>query len=138
MKYYKLFRESGEPTFTIPLYLCQETREKLPDLWCRQSTVEEMREEIRQSIEPIDRYEYLVLDDEGKLRAMMVILPHYNPHHGVHLYTAYSFSADPGLLAGGYRWMVELGKGLSCDGVLFSRQVGEFEMSEKYKRLKHE
>lgn len=137
MKSYKFFREAGEPTYTIPLYLCQETREKLPGLWKRQPTVELMREELRQSIEPINRYEYLVMDDTGKLRAMMVIVPHYNPHHGVHLYTAYSFSAEPGLLAGGYRWMVGLGKALSCDGVVFSHQVGEFGMFEKYRPFKH-
>lgn len=138
MKCYKLFREAGEPTFTIPLYLCQETREKLPGLWKRQPTVELMREELRQSIEALDRYEYLVLDDTGKLRAMMVIDSHYNPHYGKHLYTAYSFSTEPGLLAGGYRWMIELGKGLDCDGVKLSRQVGEYGMFDKYIRLKHE
>lgn len=136
MKHYKLFKKAGEPTLTTPLYLCQHTRERLK-LWQR-LPVEQMQQELKQDIERLDRFEYLVTDDAGEIRAMMVIDLDNNPHYGSYLYPRYSFSTEKGLLSGGYKWIRYLAKTLKCDGFQITRQTGDYEINSKFKRFKDE
>lgn len=133
MQHYKLFKKAGEPTHATPLNLCQSTRERLK-LWQR-IPVEQMQQELRQDIERLDRFEYLVTDDAGELQAMMVIDSDHNPHYGSYLYPRYSFSAEKGLLSGGYKWINELAKTLKFDGFQITRQTGDYEITSKFKRL---
>ncbi len=127
----KLIRKAGEPTASIPLYLCQQTREQLPELWERLPTVEAMREDLRQDIEACDRFEYLVFDEAETLKAMMIIIANYNPHYGSYLAPAYAFSTEPGSLSGGYRWMKQLAKTLNYDSYLITRQIDKDTIQEK-------
>ena len=131
----KLLRKAGEPTASIPLYLCQQTQEALPEMWGR-LPVEEMREELRQDIEPRDRFEYLVSDDAGTIKAMMIIALDYNPHYGSYLAPLYAFSADKGALSGAWRWMKQLAKLLNCDHYLITRQVSEDEITTRKVKVK--
>ncbi|EEO4819393.1 hypothetical protein G6K72_000828 [Salmonella enterica subsp. enterica serovar Rubislaw] len=132
----KRFCKAGEETAAIPLYLCQQTRERLK-MWQR-LPVEEMREELRQDIEQLNRFEFLALDDAGTLKAMMIIDADYNPHYGSYLYPRYAFSTDKGRLIEGYQWLKELTRSLKYDGYVISRQTGEYEITSKFKRLNYE
>lgn len=132
----KTLRKAGEPTASIPLYLCQQTREQLPELWERLPTVEAMREDLRQDIEPRDRFEYLVSDDAGTIKAMMIIALDYNPHYGSYLAPLYAFSADKGALSGAWRWMKQLAKCLKCDNYLITRQISGGEITTRKVKVK--
>ncbi|END3518140.1 hypothetical protein ABFK60_001222 [Escherichia coli O13/129/135:H4] len=134
----KLFRKAGEPTLSIPLYLCQQTREQLPELWERLPTVEAMREDLRQDIEANDRFEYLSIGPAGEVQAMMIIIANYNPHYGSYLAPSYAFSTQPGSLTGGYRWMKQLAKALKYDSYLITRQLEHGEIKTKPIRIKHD
>lgn len=131
----KLLRKAGEPTASIPLYLCQQTQEALPEMWGR-LPLEAMREELRQDIEPRDRFEYLVSDDAGTIRAMMIIALDYTPHYGSYLAPLYAFSTDKGALSGAWRWMKQLAKALKCDNYLITRQISENEISTRKIKVK--
>ena len=135
MKHIKLFRKAGEPTYTIPLSLCQHTRERLK-LWQR-LPLEDMHRELKQDIESLDRFEYLVMDDAGELQAMMVIDSDHNPHYGNYLYSRYSFSTENNLLSDGYKWMKQLCKSLSFDGLLLTRHTGTYEITSRFKPLSY-
>ncbi|HID4300466.1 TPA: hypothetical protein ACXEZB_004388 [Escherichia coli] len=137
MEYIKTFRKAGEPTAAAPLYLCQEARSNLAN-WLHYETAEQMHTELNQEIQENDRFEYLAIDDAGKLRAMMVIYPHYDPHWGDHLFTRFSFSAEPGALSGGYRWMKDIAKLLKYKGYLITRQVSDSRIISDYKRLRND
>ncbi|EGJ5143354.1 hypothetical protein INE66_003639 [Salmonella enterica subsp. enterica] len=126
----RVFREAGEATASIPLYLCQQTREALPEMWGR-LPVEAMREELRQDIEPRDRFEYLVSDDAGTIKAMMVIALDYNPHYGSYLAPLYAFSTEKGALSGAWRWMKQLAKCMKCDNYLITRQISGNEITTR-------
>ncbi|EAQ0496837.1 hypothetical protein CTP45_07820 [Salmonella enterica] len=131
----KLFRKAGEPTAAVPLYLCQSTRENLK-LWQRHKTVEKMQQELAKEIESFDRWEFLALDEAGKVKAMLIIGKHRNAHFGYHLYISHAFSTEAGALTPGFRWVKELAKALRCDGYKLSRQTStEGEMLDKYYRL---
>ena len=123
----QIFRKAGEPTASIPLYLVEQTRQALPEMWQR-LTLEETQEDLRQDIEPRDRFEYLVSDDAGTIKAMMIIALDYNPHYGSYLAPLYAFSVDKGALSGAWRWMKQLAKALKCDNYLITRQVTEDEI----------
>lgn len=134
MDYLKIYREAGQATAAAPLYLCQETRERLTN-WQR-LPVEQMQAEIIADIEANDRFEFLVVDEAGKLRAMMVLYVDYDPHYGNVIYTRYAFSADKGLLASGYKWMKEIAKSLNLNGFIITRQLSANEIVNKFKELK--
>ncbi|EDI8735804.1 hypothetical protein GEM21_05425 [Salmonella enterica] len=128
-----LFRKAGEPTETIPPYLCQQARERLK-IWQR-LPVRQMREELRQDIEQLNRFEILEVDPFGLVLAMMVIDSDYNPHYGSYLYPRYSFSTENGLLSKGYQWLKQISKALNYDGFLITRQIDDFNFIHKFKRL---
>ncbi|EIE0653056.1 hypothetical protein LCU68_003987 [Salmonella enterica] len=134
MEYLKVFREAGQPTAAAPLYLCQETRERLAN-WQR-LPVEQMQAEIVSEIESNDRYEFLAVDEAGKLRAMMVLYVDYDPHYGKVIYTRYAFSAVEQLLTNGYRWMKELAQELKLDGFVTTRQEAPNKIVNKFNKLK--
>ncbi len=131
----KTYRKAGEPTASIPLYLCQQTQEALPDMWGR-LPVEAMREELRQDIESIDRFEYLVSDEDKTIKAMMIIDTDTNPHYGFYLYPRYAFSTEKGALSGAWRWMKQLAKCLKCDSYLITRQTGDSEITTRKVKVK--
>lgn len=131
----KLLRKAGEPTASIPLYLVEKTRQALPGMWQR-LTLEETREDLRRDIEPRDRFEYLVFDDAGTLKAMMIIALDYNPHYGTYLAPLYAFSADKGALFGAWRWMAQLAKLLKCDHYLITRQINDDEIATRKVKVK--
>ncbi|WP_407903970.1 hypothetical protein [Escherichia coli] len=99
-------------------------------MWQR-LTLEETQEDLRQDIEPRDRFEYLVSDDAGTIKAMMIIILDYNPHYGSYLAPLYAFSAENGALSGAWRWMKQLAKCLKCDSYLITRQVSGNEITTR-------
>lgn len=135
MEYLKVYREAGQPTAAAPLYLCQETRERLTN-WQR-LPVEQMQAEIVNDIQSNNRYEFLAVD-AGKLRAMMVLYVDYDPHYGRVIYTRYAFSSEPQALTQGYKWMKELGKELKLDGFITTRQESPNKIINKFNSLKEE
>ncbi|EEH7943827.1 hypothetical protein G3O90_004539 [Salmonella enterica] len=135
MEYLKIFREAGQPTAAAPLYLCQETRERLTN-WQR-LPVEQMQAEIVNDIQSNNRYEFLAVD-AGKLRAMMVLYVDYDPHYGRVIYTRYAFSSEPQALTQGYRWMKQLAKSLNLDGFIITRQVAPNKIINNFKGLQHD
>ncbi|EEJ8200201.1 hypothetical protein GTR53_003643 [Salmonella enterica] len=134
MEYLKVFREAGQPTAAAPLYLCQETRERLTN-WQR-LPVEQMQAEIVNDIQSNDRYEFLAIDDAGKLRAMMVLYVDYDPHYGSFIYTRFAFSAENQALTQGYKWMKELAKSLNLNGFITTRQIAYNKITNKFNRLR--
>lgn len=84
-----------------------------------------MQQELRQDIERLDHFEFLVLDDSGTLKAMMIIDSGNNPHYGKYFYPRYSISTEKGLLIDGYKWLKELTKIFDYDGYFITRQIGE-------------
>ncbi|EAN5684234.1 hypothetical protein EI675_20615 [Salmonella enterica] len=130
MEYLKVFREAGQPTAAAPLYLCQETRERLAN-WQR-LPVEQMQAEIVSEIESNDRYEFLAVDEAGKLRAMLVLYVDYDPHFGSVIYTRYAFSAEKQALIQGYKWMKELAKSLNLNGFITTRQIAKNKIIETF------
>lgn len=136
MEFIKAFRKAGEPTAAAPLYLCEETREKLSN-WQR-LPVEQMQAEIVNDIQANDRYEYLAIDEAGKLRAMMVLYVDYDPHYGSAIYTRYAFSAEPRALTGGYKWMKEIAKSLNLNGYLITRQISPNKIINIFKGLSND
>ncbi|EBS6328149.1 hypothetical protein FBR42_13780 [Salmonella enterica subsp. enterica serovar Hull] len=131
----RIYRKAEEPTASIPLYLCQQTQEALPDMWGR-LPVEAMREELRQDIEARDRFEYLVSDEAGNVVAMMIIALDYTPHYGSYLAPLYAFSTEKGALSGAWRWMKQLAKCLKCDCYLITRQTGDSEITTRKVKVK--
>lgn len=129
MEYLKVFREAGQPTAAAPLYLCQETRERLTN-WQR-LPVEQMQAEIVNDIQSNNRYEFLAVD-AGKLRAMMVLYVDYDPHYGRVIYTRYAFSSEPQALIQGYRWMKQLAKSLNLDGFIITRQISDNQIVNRF------
>ncbi|ECW3055619.1 hypothetical protein F3W96_19715 [Salmonella enterica] len=136
MQIIKAFRAAGEPTAAAPLYLCQETRERLTN-WQR-LPMEQMQQEIVNDIVSSDRYEFLAVDEAGKLRAMMVLYVDYDPHYGSVIYTRYAFSSEPGLLASGYRWMKQIAKSLKLNGFVITRQLSANEIINKFNEVQHD
>ncbi|EGI0196856.1 hypothetical protein IFY90_004259 [Salmonella enterica] len=135
MEYMKFYREAGKPTIAAPIYLCEKAREQLEN-WQR-LPVEQMQAEIKESIESLDRFEFLAVD-EGQIKAMMIIAPDYDPHFGSYLATKYSFSPNNKCLFKGYRWMKKIAKMLELDGVLISRQISGDSIIKTFKRFKDE
>ncbi|EGN4266590.1 hypothetical protein IHZ75_004392 [Salmonella enterica] len=133
----KTLKKSGEPTASIPFYLVEQTRQTLPGMWKRLS-LEDTREELRQDIEARDRFEYLVTDNTGNLKAMMIIALDYNPHYGSYLSSLYAFSSETGLLSGAWRWMKQLAKALKCDSFLITRQISEDEITTRKVKVNHD
>ncbi|EHE2320728.1 hypothetical protein JNE51_004438 [Salmonella enterica] len=136
MEVIKAYREAGQPTAAAPLYLCAETREKLSN-WQR-LPVEQMQQEITADIEANDRFEYLVIDEAGKLRAMMVLYVDYDPHYGSVIYTRYAFSTEAGALSGGYKWMKEIAKSLKLNGFIITRQISPNKIINSFKGLRND
>ena len=132
----KLFKKAVEPTDSIPLYLCQQTRESLK-LWQR-VPVEQMQQELRDDIEQLNRFEFLSIGPAGEVKAMMIIDSDRNPHYGSYLYPRYAFSTERGALKEAYKWIKELAKRLDYNGYLITRQTGEFEITSKFKRLRND
>ncbi|PNO65043.1 GNAT family protein [Serratia marcescens] len=133
MEYLKIFRAAGEATASAPLYLCQETQDQLMN-WQR-LPVEQMQAEIVNDIQANDRFEFLAIDDAGKLRAMMVLYVDYDPHYGSVIYTRYAFSAEPQALTQGYRWMKQLAKSLNLNGFIITRQIAANKIVSKFNEL---
>ncbi|EGJ4116066.1 hypothetical protein IHX65_004872 [Salmonella enterica] len=133
MEYLKVFRNAGEPTAAAPLYLCQQTREKLTN-WQR-LPVEQMQQEIVNDIVSNDRYEFLAVD-AGELRAMMVLYVDYDPHYGSVIYTRFAFSTEPQLLTDGYKWMKEIAKSLNLNGFITTRQIAPNKITNKFNEVK--
>lgn len=133
MEYIKAYRTAGQPTAAAPLYLCSETRERLTN-WQR-LPVEEMQKEIVNDVVSNDRYEFLAVDETGKLRAMMVLYVDYDPHYGSVIYTRYAFSSEPGLLTGAYKWMKEIAKLLNLNGFIVTRQLSANKITNTFKEL---
>jgi len=130
MEYQKVFRKAGQPTAAAPLYLCQETRERL-DNWQR-LPVEQMQAEIVNDIVSNDRFEFLAVDEAGKLRAMMVLYVDYDPHFGSVIYTRFAFSAEKQALFQGYKWMKEIAKSLNLNGFITTRQIAKNKIVETF------
>ncbi|EIZ5832160.1 hypothetical protein MPS38_003056 [Salmonella enterica] len=136
MDYLKVYRKSGEPTAAAPIYLCEETRNKLAN-WQR-LPLEQMQQEIVNDIVSNDRYEFLAVDEAGKLRAMMVLYVDYDPHYGSVIYTRFAFSAEKQALTQGYKWMKEIAKALNLNGFITTRQLSDDKIINKFNRLRNE
>ncbi|EKR4225023.1 hypothetical protein P8G24_004694 [Salmonella enterica] len=136
MDYLKVYRKAGEPTAAAPIYLCEETRNKLAN-WQR-LPLEQMQQEIVNDIVSNDRYEFLAVDEAGKLRAMMVLYVDYDPHYGSVIYTRFAFSAEKQALTQGYKWMKEIAKALNLNGFITTRQLSDDKIINKFNRLRNE
>lgn len=133
MKYLKAFRKAGEPTIAAPVYLCSETRASLAS-WQRYHTAEDMSREISADIEALDRFEFIAIDEDNKVRAMLIATQEENPHHGDFILTRYAFSAEPNILTAGYRWLFKLSKLLDLDGTLYTKRVNDNETLYRFKK----
>ncbi|EBU8272205.1 hypothetical protein DLL80_23850 [Salmonella enterica subsp. enterica serovar Newport] len=125
MEYIKAFRKAGEPTAAAPDYLCEKVRQAGLDNWQRYHTVEDMSRDISADIESLDRFEFLAVDEAGKLTGMLIATQEENPHHGDFLLTRYAFSIDPKSLSVGYRWLFKLSQMLDLDGTLYTKKSGK-------------
>ncbi|EGW0579066.1 hypothetical protein JGH65_004236 [Salmonella enterica] len=134
MEFIKIYREAGEPTAAAPLYLCQQTRERLAN-WQR-LPVEQMQAEIIEDIQSNNRYEFLAVE-AGQVKAMMVLYVDYDPHYGRVIYTRYAFSTEPQALTQGYRWMKQLAKSLNLDGFIITRQLAPNKIVNKFNGLRN-
>ncbi|EFU5167495.1 hypothetical protein HT819_003902 [Salmonella enterica] len=132
MEFIKIYRKAGEPTAAAPLYLCQQTRERLSN-WQR-LPVEQMQAEIVNDIQSNNRYEFLAIESE-QVKAMMVLYVDYDPHYGRVIYTRYAFSSEPQALTQGYRWMNQLAKSLNLDGFIITRQIEPNKIINKFNSL---
>ena len=132
----KIHRKAGESTFAVPLNICQNAADRI-EMW-RRVPVEQMQQELKEEIEQLDRWEYLVTDDMGTLIAMMVIDTDKNPHYGSYLYPRYAIATENNLLSAGYQWMKQLAKSLNHNGFLITRTTGDYEITHRFKRLKHD
>lgn len=135
MEFIKIYREAGEPTAAAPLYLCQQTRERLAN-WQR-LPVEQMQAEIIEDIQSNNRYEFLAVE-AGQVKAMMVLYVDYDPHYGRVIYTRYAFSSEPQALTQGYRWMKQLAKSLNLDGFIITRQLAPNKIINNFKGLNND
>ncbi|EDR5805982.1 hypothetical protein ATY61_004618 [Salmonella enterica subsp. enterica serovar Saintpaul] len=135
MEFIKIYREAGEPTAAAPLYLCQQTRERLTN-WQR-LPVEQMQAEIIEDIQSNNRYEFLAVE-AGQVKAMMVLYVDYDPHYGRVIYTRYAFSSEPQALTQGYRWMKQLAKSLNLDGFIITRQLAPNKIINNFKGLSND
>lgn len=135
MEFIKIYREAGEPTAAAPLYLCQQTRERLTN-WQR-LPVEQMQAEIIEDIQSNNRYEFLAVE-AGQVKAMMVLYVDYDPHYGRVIYTRYAFSSEPQALTQGYRWMKQLAKSLNLDGFIITRQLAPNKIINNFNGLSND
>ncbi|EBV2055756.1 hypothetical protein EWD52_23460 [Salmonella enterica subsp. enterica serovar Braenderup] len=132
MKYIKAFRKAGEPTAAAPLYLCEIVYNSLKS-WQHYHTVEDMSREISADIEALDRFEFLAIDEDNQVRAMLIATQEENPHHGDLLFTRYAFSAEPQTLAAGYRWLFKLSKLLDLNGTLYTKRIDDRDTIYRFK-----
>lgn len=138
MNFIKEFKKAGEPSNSIPLYLCEQAYNSLK-IWRLYDSPEEMQKGIRADIESSNRFEYRATDEAGTVKAMMIIAEHEQLAHTGNkniLFTQYSFSTEQGLLRGGYKWMCQLAKQLSFPLMMVTRQIGPMEITHKIKEVK--
>ncbi|EMC1489661.1 hypothetical protein VAA96_004539 [Salmonella enterica] len=136
MKYIQEYKRAGEPTESAPYYLCKEAYQSLA-IW-RFKSLEDMHRRINQEIQDIDRIEYRAIDEDGTIKAMMILQVWENePHTGFDtLITRFSFSSVNGLLTNGYRFMIKCAKTLKLNMICFSRHEGPLKISHVFKYLK--
>ncbi|EBW2292205.1 hypothetical protein DFV88_24795 [Salmonella enterica subsp. enterica serovar Newport] len=138
MKFIKAFRKAGEPTAAVPLYLCKQTRDQLA-IW-QHTSLKEMGARLKRQIEEMDRYEYLAVDEAGTIKAMMIIdwMDEETHTGGSVMFTKLAFSTEPGLLNGGYRYMLDIARNRGIDFIMTSRQVGPMEITHKLRKVTYE
>lgn len=86
-------------------------------------------------IQSMNRWEYLVEDDEGNTTALMVLYDDYDMHVGRCLSVLCAFSTNPRALFGGYKWFMSVAKELGYEFIAYTKVTSDFEMSLKYKRV---
>lgn len=134
MNYIKVFRKAGELTLACPVYLCEQAYNQLA-IWQLYDNPQQMSAGLKEDIESLDRWEYLVTDDNNKLVAMMIFTIYEKmPHLGNKdiLATHYSYSTVTGLLTNGYKWLKQIQRELSLP-VMLTRQTGPMSIEHKIK-----
>ncbi|EKE9051056.1 hypothetical protein OXE08_004523 [Salmonella enterica] len=136
MKIIKGFKQAGEPTEAIPLELCKQARDSLK-IW-QYTTLEQMQARLKAEIESINRLEYVVIDDTGAAKAMMILDVYENEPHTGHdiLFTKFSFSTDKGALNNGYKWLLKMAKIMNFKFIMTTRQTGPMEIRHKIREVK--
>lgn len=136
MKFIKEFKLAGEPSKSIPLYLCEQARNSL-SIW-KYKSLDEMQARLKDEIESINRCEFRCEDDNGNVKAMMIFEVWEDEPHTGHdvLMIKFAFSTDKGLLTKGYRFMKDVAKSLKIKFLLISRQTGPLEITHKFIEIK--
>ncbi|EJT3982448.1 hypothetical protein N2U02_004486 [Salmonella enterica] len=136
MEVIKKLKEAGEPTECAPLALCQAVQNEL-EIW-RHTSPEQMQERLTNEFTRRYRAEYIVKDDAGTTQAIMVIdvMP-CESHIGQDvIYPLKAVSLQPGLLAGGYRWMIQLARERGIKWMMTSRTEGH-DITYRFKELSY-
>lgn len=84
----------------------------------------------------MNRWEYVVTDEDGKIQASMAFYREYDLHVGDCLSVLCAFSLEHTALTGGYRAMFTKAKELGVPFVAYTKSTGFREFSLKYKEVK--
>lgn len=87
------------------------------------------------AITGMNRWEYVVTDDSGKIQASMSIYREYDLHVGDCLSVLCAFSLKHTALIGGYRAMFSIAKENQVPFVAYTKSTGFREFSLKYKEV---
>ncbi len=119
----KEVKRIGELTSCVTSDLVQAIQEREPIH--QHCSAEEMEKRFKDYFEGLDRYEYTVTSEDGKLLAIMVVIADVDMHLGQWcLCPTMAYSLQPGLLFGAYRWLYELAKQHDIEWILRTKTKG--------------
>ncbi|ELO4930471.1 hypothetical protein QUR06_000268 [Escherichia coli] len=133
MIFKKEFKEVGSPTNCTDLDFVQAIQEREPIH--QHCTDQEMKDRYTQYFEMLERYEYSVRDNDGKLLAIMVVSADFDLHLGqLCLVPTMAYSLKAGLLYGAYKWFYSLPRETGIKWIRTSKTKG-YEIITKYKEM---
>lgn len=132
MIFKKEFKRIGETTSCVTESFVKALMKK--EVIHQHCSAEAKESHFRAYFEGFTRYEYTVIDDEGELQAIMVIIDHFDCELGQQiLCPTMAYSLKPGLLFNAYRWLYELAKHHGIEWIMTTKTDGYIQTVKRKK-----